>query len=73
MLASTESPSDIGHPRHVLQQPQHPILQLIFSNLGPAITGRILPLVYWKPKWTHRCNGWILRIDQFAITEALQI
>ena len=39
--ASAKSPSNIGHPSHVLQQPQDPILQIIFSNLGLAITGRI--------------------------------
>jgi len=43
MPASSESPSNIGRPSHVLQQSQHPILQIILSNLGSAITGGIRP------------------------------
>ena len=41
MPDSTESPSNIGRLRDILQQPQHPILQIILSNLGLGITGWI--------------------------------
>ena len=37
---STQSPSNIGRLRDILQQPQHPILQIILSNFGSGITGR---------------------------------
>ena len=68
MPASTESPSNIGRPSHVLQQPQHPILQIILSNLGSAITGRIRtslvlkaqmdPLLQWlDPPHRPVCNN----------------
>ena len=40
---STESPSNIGRPSHVLQQSHHPILRIIIGNLESAITGRIRP------------------------------
>ena len=40
-LDSAESPGNIGRPWHVPQQFQHPILQIILSNLGLGITGGI--------------------------------
>ena len=39
--ACTEKPSNIGPSRHILQQPHHPILQIILRNLGPAKASRI--------------------------------
>jgi hypothetical protein len=43
---SAESSGNISHLRHVLQQLQHPILQIILSDLGSGITGGIrLPLI----------------------------
>ena len=46
MPCSAESSSNIGHLRHVLQQLQHPILQIILSDLGSGITGGIrFPLI----------------------------